>query len=62
MDLRYYLLIPFIVIIPLGISMAKDYYEVNYSHNQEIKKKWFLLLLDFLMFHFQINYFQYKNI
>lgn len=39
MDLRYYLLIPFIVIIPLGITMVKDYYEVNYSHNQEIKKK-----------------------
>ena len=38
MDLRY-LLIPLIVIIPLGIRMAKDYYEVNYSHNQEIKKK-----------------------
>tara|TARA_B110000285_G_C15100404_1_gene604676 strand:+ start:826 stop:945 length:120 start_codon:yes stop_codon:yes gene_type:complete len=37
-DLRYYLL-PLIFIIPLGIAMVKDYYEVAYSHNQEIKKK-----------------------
>lgn len=39
MDIKYILLSPLIIIIPLGISMISDYYQVLYNHNQESKKK-----------------------
>ena len=39
MDIRYILLIPFGFFITMAMSMVKDYCEVRYNHDQQIKKK-----------------------